>query len=136
MPTPRPNKRLWSGWYTAILIVAGLIFAVIELPENYSNDLSVIGTGKNVIVVIHDRKKFQSVDFLSQLNSLRDEYQGRITFCVADIKDKKGAEFAQEQQVTPPSLLLFAADGRRLGVIKASRSPEAVSAAIKQMFQL
>lgn len=136
MPTPRPNKRPWSGWYTAILIVAGLIFAIAELPENYSNDLSVIGKGQKVIVIIHDRKKFPSVDFLSQMNTLRDEYGGRIIFCVADIKDKEGAEFAAAQKVTPPSLLLFAADGTRLGSVKASRTTERVNEAIKQIFQL
>lgn len=136
MPMPRPSKRLWSGWYTAMLIVAGLVFAVVSLPKGYSDDLSVIGKGQRVVVVIHDSKKFQSVDFLSLMNSLRDEHQGRIIFCVADIKDKKGAAFAKEQQVTPPSLLLFAEDGARLGNIRASRSPEVVNDAIKRMFQL
>lgn len=135
MPTPRPNRRLWSGWYTAILISAGLIFAVIELPEGYSDDLAVIGKGKPVIVVIHDSKKFPSVEFLSLINGIRDEYQERALFCVADVKDKKGAAFAKAQQVTPPSLLLFAADGARLGVVRASRSPETVRDAIKQLFQ-
>jgi len=127
--------RFWSGWYTAILIIAGLIFVVLELPQGYSDDLSVIGQGQNVVVVIHDSKKFPSVEFLSRMNEIRDEYQGRIVFCVADIKDKKGAAFAKQQHVTPPSLLLFAEDGTRLGAIKASRSPAEVRDAIKRMLQ-
>lgn len=136
MPDPKPNKRFWSGWYTALLIVAGLIFAIAELPENYSNDLSVIGTGQNVVVIIHDRKKFQSVDFLSQINVLRDKYNGRISFCVADTKDENGAAFAKAQGITPPSLLLFAADGTPLGTIKASRSAEVIDDEIKRIFQI
>ncbi len=127
--------RFWSGWYTAILIIAGLIFVVLELPEGYSDDLSVIGQGQKVVVVIHDSKKFPSVEFLSRMNEIRDEYQGRIVFCVADIKDKKGAAFAEQQQVTPPSLLLFAEDGSRLGAIKGGRSSEVVRDSIKQIFQ-
>ncbi len=127
--------RFWSGWYTAILIIAGLIFVVVELPQGYSDDLSVIGQGKNVVVIVHDRKNFPSVEFLSRMNEIRDEYQGRIVFCVADIKDKKGAAFAKEQQVTPPSLLLFAADGSRLGAVKGGRSSEVVRDSIKQIFQ-
>ncbi|MDZ4263693.1 MAG: hypothetical protein U1B30_15360 [Pseudomonadota bacterium] len=127
--------RFWSGWYTAILIIAGLIFVVLELPQGYSDDLSVIGQGQNVVVVIHDSKKFPSVEFLSRMNEIRDEYRGRIAFCVADITDKKGAAFAAEQKTIPPSLLLFAADGSRLGEIKGGRSSEVVRDAIKQIFQ-
>ena len=136
MPDLKPKKRFWSGGYTALLIVAGLIFAIAALPKNYSNDLSVIGAGQKVVVIIHDRKKFQSVDFLSHMNVLRDKYNVRIIFCVADIKDEDGAAFAKAQAVTPPSLLLFAADGTPLGTIKASRSAEVIEEAIKRIFQI
>lgn len=132
---PAAKRRLWSGWYTALLIVAGLIFIVVELPQGYSDDLSVIGQGKRVVVVVYDSRKIESVDFLSLMNGIRDQSGDSSLFRVADTKDAKGKAFAETERIKPPALLLFAADGTRLGTVRASRSAETVAAAMNEILR-
>lgn len=127
--------KFWSGWYIALLIIAGIVFIITELPQGYSSDLSVIGKGKDAIILIHDSKSFPSVEFISRMNIIRDKYQEKAVFRIADIKDEEGKIFAQDKNVKPPSLILFAADGAELGTIDGKRSSEFILESITKFFQ-
>ncbi len=131
----RLKGQFWSGWYTALLLTAGVVFIIIELPQGYSSDLSIIGQGKDAIVIVHDSKSFPSVEFLSRMNVIRDKHKQQAVFSVADIKDKAGAEFAQKHSAKPLSLLLFTADGTPLGSISGNRSSDVILDAIEGKFQ-
>lgn len=117
MSDAKKINRPWSKWLTLLLIVAALAFVVIMLPRGFSEDLSVIGQGKNVVVVVHDKEGVQSMNLMSMVNKVRGEYADRIEFRVADVNTREGQVFAEKHQASSASLILFARDGRRLGIV-------------------
>lgn len=117
MSDAKKINRPWSKWLTLLLIVAALAFVVVMLPRGFSEDLSVIGQGKNVVVVVHDKEGVQSMNLMSTVNKVRGEYADRIEFRVADANTREGLAFAEKHQASSASLILFARDGHRLGVI-------------------
>ncbi|MBI2778550.1 MAG: hypothetical protein HYX62_02000 [Gammaproteobacteria bacterium] len=117
MSDAKKINKPWSKWLTLLLIIAALAFVVVKLPRGFSEDLSVIGQGKNVVVVVHDKEGVQSMNLMSMVNKVRGEYADRIEFRVADANTREGLAFAEKHQASSASLILFARDGRRLGVV-------------------
>jgi hypothetical protein len=128
-------NKPWSKWLTLLLIVAALAFVVVMLPRGFSEDLSVIGQGKNVVVVVHDKEGVQSMNLMSMVNKVRGEYADRIEFRVADANTKEGLAFAEKHQVPSASLILFARDGHRLGIVdgeSGAQDPDALRKTLDQ----
>ncbi|MEQ6342418.1 MAG: hypothetical protein M3A44_12420 [Gammaproteobacteria bacterium] len=117
MSDAKKINKPWSKWLTMLLIVAALAFVVVMLPRGFSEDLSVIGQGKNVAVMVHDKEGVQSMNLMSMINKVRGEYADRIEFRVADANTREGLAFSEKYQVPSASLILFARDGRRLGIV-------------------
>jgi thioredoxin-like negative regulator of GroEL len=87
-------------------------------------DLSRIGKGQNVVVLVHDHRVANSYELMRALDDLRQEYHRHINFLVADLNTSSGQKFAAEQGVEPASLVLFAADGNRLLTVYGPKSHE------------
>jgi len=134
--TQRSQSRTWSGWYTALLLFIGIAFIIAMVPRSYNSEFSHIGQGQRVAVLIHDSKKFPSVFFMSLMNGIRADYEGRVEFLVADIGEKQGQAFAEKYQLTPPTLLLFDSVGERQGEIGMTHSQANLSKAINLGYQL
>lgn len=124
MSDAKKINKPWSKWLTLLLVVAALAFVVVKLPRGFSEDLSVIGQGKNVAVMVHDKEGVQSMNLMSMINKVRGEYADRIEFRVADANTKEGLAFSEKHQAPSASLILFARDGRRLGIVDGERGAQ------------
>jgi hypothetical protein len=87
-------------------------------------DLSKIGKGQDVVVLVHDHSVANSYELMRTLDHVRADYHRHVDFLVADLGTSVGQKFATEQGVEPASLVLFAADGSRLLTIYGLKSPE------------
>ncbi len=127
------NKR-WAQWSSILLIIIGLAFGVTMLPSGYSEDLSVIGSGKNVAVLVHNKEGVRSLNLMNQVDDIRDNYKGRIEFRIAESGSQTGAEFAQRNMAGDATLVLFKGDGTTIGKLANLESAESLANALNQHF--
>lgn len=114
-PTDPPAPRRWWPTLLIVALIAGFIaVAVSLLPRGYSQDFSLIGKGGNVLVLVHDHNVVQSMDAMNAMNDVREEYEGRVTFLVADKYTPEGTKFIETYGVSPVSLVFFAPSGEKL----------------------
>ncbi|MGD8572359.1 MAG: hypothetical protein PVH98_07830, partial [Gammaproteobacteria bacterium] len=99
-----------------------------------SSDLSVIGQGKPVVVLAHNKDSVQSLKLMDMLNKVRHEYDDRMMFRVVDINTPEGRAFIDRQQVQLGTLLLFAPDGARRQVIGGIRQEAELRATLNNAF--
>ncbi len=127
-------KKRWAQWSSILLVIIGLGFGVTMLPAGYSEDLSVIGSGKNVAVLVHNKEGVRSLNLMNQVDVIRDRYQGRIEFRIAESGTQKGAEFANRNRVGDATLVLFKGDGTMVGRLTILDSPESLAKLFDQTF--
>jgi hypothetical protein len=101
-------------------IIALLAIAVSMLPKGFSDDLSKIGKGSNIAVLIHNKNAIQSLNLMDRLNRIRTDYENKIEFLVVDIETEEGKQFTQEQNLTDIGLVFFGPNGARQGILSAS----------------
>ena len=80
---PRKKRLIWPTHFTIVVLlgVAGIFLA--SLPRGFSQDFSLIGTGGNVVVLVHDLHSVASANNMDRASSsLRKEYDGRVIFLV------------------------------------------------------
>jgi len=107
------QKSYW-GWGTALLIIVVLVFAINKLPRGFSEDLSVIGQGGPVAVIVHNKEDMRSQYLMTMLDEVRGDYSDRIEFRIADTSVRLGSTFSAAQRVSGATLVLFGTDGRRI----------------------
>lgn len=125
-----------SSLITIAAIVILLAFAFSQLPKGFSNDLSRIGQGANVAVLLHNKESVQGLDFMDLVSKVRADYDKNIEFLVVDVNSQEGRSFMQQQQIKQTGLALFAPDGKRLGILNAINNEKALRAALKNYFML
>jgi len=94
--------------------------AVLLLPKGFSDDLSKIGQGLPVVVLMHDKNSVKSLALMELLNKIRSDYAGKIEFLAVDIDSQEGQVFSRRQAVGAITLLLFDAHGVRRAVLDQS----------------
>lgn len=130
----KPKSRLGIKLLVAVLLL-GLTGAMIALlPRGYSQDLSIIGKGGNVVVQVHDHDKVGSLELMNALNSLRADYESRVTFLVADLYTPQGKQFAEKHNVPMTALLFFAPNGERLKTLYGQQDAETIRETLKEEF--
>ena len=105
-----------NGVITVLIVCVLLVFAAMMLPKGFSSDISMIGKGKPVIVLMHDKNSVKSQQLMELLNKLRPDYAGRLEFLAVDIDSQEGQAFSRQQNVGGTKLILFDAAGTRLNV--------------------
>ena len=130
------GSALRGSLITIAVIVILLGISVMMLPESYDDDLSKIGHGSNIVVLVQNKGASQSMDLLNLLNSVRNDYRGKIDFMIADIDTEEGKAFEQQQQLNSSVLVLFGPDGTRLNVINSGVDETALRTAINNAFRL
>ena len=123
------------------LMVAAFVLGLIaliawNLPRGYSNDLTQIGNGKNIVVQVHDHDLVNSSGLMDTLNKIRNEYKGVVEFVVADLKIAEGQAFAQAHNVEAVTLVFFAPDGARLGIVQGTPDLDTLRGTLNQAFNL
>ena len=130
------GSALRSGLMTIAVIVVLLGIAVYMLPKGFNDDLAMIGRGSNVVVLIQNKGAQQSMDLVNLLNDVRDDYEGKVTFLIADSDTPEGKAFAQQQQLDSSVLVFFAPDGTRLNVIDNKTDERGLRTALDNTFRL
>lgn len=81
----KQKTRLWRRILIIVLILGATGILISLLPCGYSRDLSQIGKTGNVVVQIHDHNQVSSQLLMDEINKVRSNYEGRVTFLVADV---------------------------------------------------
>jgi len=136
MKYSQSGSALRSSLITIFVIVVLLGIAVIMLPGSYDDDLSKIGHGSNIVVLIQNKGTQQSMDLLNLLNHVRGDYVGRVDFMIADIDTQEGKSFEAQQQVNSSVLVLFGPDGTRLNVINNNIDESGLRRTLDSSFRL
>lgn len=114
------KKSGMTKWIVIAAVIAFLGGAFkFLLPKGYSNDLSLIGKGKAVMVLVRDNQTVQSHDLMEVMDNLRDQYQGTIEFLLTDYNTPQGTAFIKQNEASRVSLVLFNAQGNRTKVLHA-----------------
>ncbi|MCK5640764.1 MAG: hypothetical protein KAJ19_08200 [Gammaproteobacteria bacterium] len=124
-----------STLITIVVMIALLAFVVSKLPRGYSDDISKIGKGTNVVALIHDKNNAYSLNTMALLNEVRNEYSEKIKFLVVDLATPQGKAFSQQQEIFTSALALFSSDGERLVVLTDIEDSNMLRAALEQAFK-
>ncbi|UCE89226.1 MAG: hypothetical protein JSW10_13235 [Pseudomonadota bacterium] len=111
------------NWLVAVFIIGALVGAILILPGSYSADLSRIGNGTRAVVLVHDTGLAPSIDLMHAVDQLRDEFEGRVQFLVADVRTESGKRFAHDHGVGAVTLVFFDASGKTLSMLHGVQAP-------------
>ena len=70
------------------------------------------------------------------VNSLKDEFKGKIIFRVANLQTAEGQAFAQVNNVGSVTLVFFRGDGTKITTLTGERSAEFLRKAFNRAFRL
>ncbi len=128
------KKSIWPKLITFSLIFIVIIIAVNLLPRGFSQDLTVIGQGTKAVVLVHDSNVLQSAETMVAMNAVRDEFEERIAFIVADINTPDGRKFAERYGFGPTALAFFASNGEQLQVLYTEQTGDSLRRNIDIIF--
>lgn len=137
MKRKKVGKRKTARWSTFTIVgAAALLLGVFvwTLPRGYSVDLSLIGKGNNVAVLVHDQGMMGSEQLMRAVSNLRSQYEPQITFIVADINTPSGRAFADAHDVQSTTLLLFGASGDKLATLYGPQDEAKLRVSLDQLF--
>ncbi len=130
---PRQNK--WPKLITLGLIMVIIFFAVSLLPRGFSDDISLIGQGTPVLLLVNDDNILQSGETMVVMNKIRNEYAERLEFVVADINTPEGRVFTQRNGYMATALVFYSADGRSLQTLYSAQTVESLRQELDTLFQ-
>lgn len=132
--TPRRSRT----WIT-LLITAGIIGVLVialfaNAPRGIDMDLSKIGNGQSALVFVYDSNLTVSAQQTAEMNKIRDDFDGKMTFLIADTGHPDAQALMNQHQVGPVTLLIFSADGSVLnthhGLLEADELADLVNASL------
>ena len=137
-PLPQPTRRAsrWIKWPLTLLalgVVAVLLWR--QLPgAAYATDLSRVGAGHATLVLAQDSNYVGGAEVMELMNGIRTDYAGRVEFLVAHLAMADAQAFAERHAARDGTVLLFAGDGRRVGVLHHPRSQDELRRALAEAF--
>ena len=136
MNRTQTGSALRTTLITIAATIAVLAFLITRLPQGFSDDLSKIGRGSNIAVLVHNKSTVRSQNLMSLLNQVRPDYAGKVEWLVADIDTESGKAFVREQQVKDSILVFFGPDGTRRGVLEGAVDENGLRMALDTAFSL
>ncbi|MCF6236821.1 MAG: hypothetical protein L3J70_10705 [Gammaproteobacteria bacterium] len=116
-------------------VIVGMITAVwLLLPPSYKTDLSLIGQGKPVIVMVYDSYNAASYELVENFNQVHLDYEDRVEFVIADTKVPAGQSFERTYGASSASAVFFTGDGEKVRVLNKLYEPEVLSKLIDETF--
>jgi len=117
----------------AIVAVGALLWQ--QLPgAAYPTDLTRVGAGRATLVLTQDNRYIGGAEVMEMMNDIRADYDGRVDFLVASIGLPDGQAFAERHASHDGTVLLFAGDGRRVGVLHGPRNSDELRSALAKAF--
>ncbi len=123
------NSRM-NKWIVACLLAVLVAIVVLNLPHGFSDDLSLIGTGQPAVVLVRDKNAVESMALMSVVNSVRNQFKGRVLFLLTDYDTPEGRAFIAANNAAPITLVLFDAAGKQAKILAAPQTAESVQQAI------
>lgn len=118
----RLGRRLLIG--LAIVVVPVLLIGL-EIHDNLErSDLSVIGTGKPVVVQAHDATCPNCRELLDNAEAAHAGFEEDVAFRVVDLKTSEGSAFAREHDVGKVTLVVFDSGGTVTNTLRGVQSVE------------
>jgi len=126
----------WLKWPLILLALASVGALLWQaLPGGaYPTDLSRIGAGRPVLVLAHDTNYVGGAEVMELMNGIRADYAARVDFLVAHLAMADAQAFAARHEASDGTVLLFAADGRRVGMLYQPQSADELRRALAQAF--
>lgn len=114
-----------------VIAICGVLFAAVRLmPKGFKDDLSIIGQGSVVVVLVHDKHLVGGTKMMELMNKLRPDYEGKVEFLAVDIATPIGQSFIQQQKVNAIDLVIFDSKGERKSVIKTGAGEQQLRAVL------
>jgi predicted polyphosphate/ATP-dependent NAD kinase len=136
MNRTQTGSALRTTLITIAATIAVLAFLITRLPQGFSDDLSRIGRGANIVVLVHSKSTVRSQNLMSLLNQVRPDYAGKVEWLVADIETESGKAFVREQQLNDSILVFFGPDGTRRGLLEGAVDENGLRMALDTAFSL
>lgn len=125
----------WRSILITITVVTALLSILVTLlPKGYKDDLSRIGKGVGTVVLIHNKNGVQSLNLMGLVDQVRPDFESHVAFLIAEVDTASGRAFMQSQQASNVGLVLFSADGKRLGFVDGNIDKDALRAALGNAF--
>ena len=97
------------------LVGLGYLLTTVVL-QPIGNDLSVIGKGKPVLVLVYENYSPTGGDALNRLSRVKNDYDSRLDFVVADLGVPEGRAFANRHQMLNGQAMFIKQDGQPLWI--------------------
>jgi len=136
LPKTFQTGALKNKLLVIVLIIVSLVATVVFLfPPTYKTDLSTIGQGKPAIVIVYDANDGNSFKLVEHFNAIREKYEPRIEFFIADPNVPEGKKFERTHSANTSTALFFAAEGGKpVLVINSPLPPDELDKAIISVF--
>jgi hypothetical protein len=132
-PARAPRWKKWLLIVVGCAAVAGLLWQALP-GAPFPTDLSRVGAGRATLVLAQDNNYVGGAEVMEVMNRIRGEYAGRVDFLVAHLGMADAQVFAAGHGARDGTVLLFAADGRRVGMLQQPRSAEELRHALAAAF--
>lgn len=123
-----------TKWVVLGLILVMAVIAVMILPRGYSDDLTRTGKGVPSIVLIRDKNAVQSFDLLTVMDSLRDQYAGKVEFLLTDYGTTETTMFMEAHHAPKVTLVMLDANGKLVKVLYPTQTVASVEQEIADGF--
>lgn len=108
--------KIITATAVSLVVLAGLGYLLTTVVgKPIGNDLSVIGKGKPVLVLVYENYTPTGGDALNRLSQVMNDYDSRLDFVVADLGMPQGRAFANRYQLVNGQAIFMKQDGQPLG---------------------
>ncbi len=132
----KPKKRIWPTLVTLTIIALLVALAISFLPRSLPTDFSVVGKGRNAVVLIYDPNILQSNQITSAMNAVIDDYRGQVEFIVVQLGSPTGRMLSNRYGVETAVLLFFDGDGEMLQILHSSQDAASLQHNLNMIFKL
>jgi len=99
-----------------VALVALGYFLIVGVGKPIGTDLSVIGKGKPVLVLAYENFSPTGGDALNRLRQVRNDFDSRLDFVVADLGTPQGSKFANRYKLFNAQAIFLKPDGQPLRI--------------------
>lgn len=136
-PRRKPSPVPWWGkaLITALILLGGGVLMISNLPKApFPTDLTQIGQGLPAAVVVRDVAFVTGHEVMERINRIRPEFEDRILFLAAPQGHPEGRAFANRLGVRDGDVVLFAADGQLITVLRTPGSEALILRGLNEAF--
>lgn len=119
------GKKSWRNFGITVAVIAVvLVVMIIASPRGFETDLTKIGTGTPALVLVYDPNLVVTGEQLHELNQVRDEFEPKMHFLLADVGYEQARVFIDAHNTHPGMMLVFSAEGELLTRLAAPVAAE------------